>query len=147
MFRETEYDTAPSPVPWAPAVIVSHGEVLPAVQLHGPGVDTVTVPVPPSFVNDVRSALTWYSQATLAASWFTVTASPAIVSVPLRELLAVFGDTVMLTLPAPVPLAPLATVIQLASERAVHEQLLSVLTVIAREPPAAWIEMLVAESV
>ena len=70
-----------------------------------------------------------------------------MVSVPLRELLAVFGDTVMLTLAAPVPLAPLAIVIQLASERAVHEQPLSVLTVIAREPPDACIEMVVAESV
>jgi hypothetical protein len=62
-----------------------------------------------------------------------------------RAALAVFADTLNPTLPAPVPLAPLAIDIQLASDLAVHVQLLSVVTVTELDPPAAGMDIVVAE--
>jgi hypothetical protein len=126
-------------------VIVSHEALLAAVHAHGPAAPTVTAPVPPSFVKDVRSGVTAYSQLTLAASWLTVSVRPAIVSVPERAALAVLGETVRPTLPVPVPLAPLAIVTQPTLDAAVHVHEPPVLTLTAFDPPAADIVIVVAE--
>jgi hypothetical protein len=80
-----------------------------------------------------------------------VNVDPAMVSVPVR-IAPVFAATVKLTDPAPVPLEPLVTVIQLASLTAVHAQPDCVVTVTGPPvPPAvsnAWLigEMLYAHA-
>jgi hypothetical protein len=72
-----------------------------------------------------------------------VTVSPAAVSVPVLAL-PVFGRTVNVTFPAPVPLAPVTIVIQAALLCAVHAQPPEVDTAIGLPPPpAAAIDSLV----
>jgi hypothetical protein len=53
---------------------------------------------------------------------------PAIVSVPVRTLPAVFAATLYVTVPIPVPLAPAVIVTQPTLLIAVHEQLVPVTT-------------------
>ena len=71
-----------------------------------------------------------------APAWLTVTACPAIVSVPVRGVEA-FAATVYATVPFPVPLPPLVTVIQDTSLAPVHPQPVVVVTAVVNDPPAA----------
>ena len=69
--------------------------------------------------------------------------APAIVSVPDRVLAAVLAATLNPTLPGPVPVAPLVTVIQAALLAAVHAQPAPALTVLLPLPPEATKKSLV----
>ena len=70
-----------------------------------------------------------------AAAWTTVKVLPAIVTVPVRVVVAAFAATVSVTVPLPEPLAPLATLIQLALLTAVHAQPAAVVTDVLSDPP------------
>jgi hypothetical protein len=82
----------------------------------------------------------------VAAACETVKVLPAIVSVPLRAA-PVFCTTLKLTVPLPVPLPPLVTVIHGALDAAVHVQLVPAVTVTESVPPAAAAEAVVFDSV
>ena len=69
----------------------------------------------------------------------------AIVNVPVRSLPVAFAATVKLTVPFPVPLDPLLTVIQAALLTAVHVQPACVVTETAPVPPALSIEVFIGE--
>ena len=60
-----------------------------------------------------------------------------MVNVPVRTTLVGFAETVTLTVPPPLPLAPLVMDIQPLSDVAVHVQWLAVLTVTELDPPDA----------
>ena len=72
-----------------------------------------------------------------AAACETVKVCPAIVAVPVRVVVAVFAATVRPTVPLPLPLAPLATVIQGAALDAVQLQLVPLVTETLADCPAA----------
>jgi hypothetical protein len=72
-----------------------------------------------------------------AAACATVKVCPAIVAVPVRVVVAGLAATVRATVPLPVPLAPLATVIHDAPLEAVHPQPLPAVTETLADPPAA----------
>ena len=57
-----------------------------------------------------------------AAAWLTVYVWPAMVAVPVRGVVTVLAATVRATVPLPLPLAPLVTVIHDAVLAAVHAQ-------------------------
>jgi hypothetical protein len=61
---------------------------------------------------------------------------PAIVSVPVRELVVVFESTVYPTFPDPVPLAPDVIEIHSALLTALHAQPAGIVTATAPLPPA-----------
>jgi hypothetical protein len=85
--------------------MVIHVALLNAVQVQFEGVVTATVPVVAAgdvrFV-DVGAMLDVHG----AAGCITVNVCPAIVSVPVRDVVAVFAATLKLTDPPPLPLAP-----------------------------------------
>ena len=62
---------------------------------------------------------------------------PATVSVPVRELVAVFGDTLYATQPLPLPAAPLLMPSHDAPLDAVHAQPVAVVTLVVPLPPPA----------
>ena len=82
-----------------------------------------------------------------APLWVTVTVCPATVSVPVRDVVAVFAATVYVTLPLPVPLPPAVTVIQLALLVAPQAHAVVVVTVVVRDPAAAATASDVGETV
>jgi hypothetical protein len=69
-----------------------------------------------------------------------------MVTVPVREVVAVFWATEMETVPLPDPLAPLVTVIHAALETAVQEQPLVEVTFTLALPPLLPTEVEVALS-
>ena len=73
--------------------------------------------------------------------------TPAIVSVPVREVPAVLAATLNPTVPLPVPLAPDVTEIHDALLVAVRAQPVVPVTVTLAEPPAEVMLLLVEESV
>ena len=77
----------------------------------------------------------------------TVTVCPAMVRVPVREVVAVLAATLRLTVPLPEPLAPAVTVIQVALLVAVHAQPVPAVTVTLLGPPAAVALRAVADRV
>ena len=115
------------PVPDAPAVIVSHPALLAAVQAQLAPAERVVLPVPPAAVNESLVGETEYAQL---PDCVTLNVAPAIVSEPERVVVAVFAVTLNATLPGPVPVAPLVTVIQAALLAAVHAQSAPVVTVL-----------------
>ncbi len=70
-----------------------------------------------------------------AADCCTVNVCPAMVTVPVRELVEGFSATEMLTVPLPEPLAPPETVIHAAFEVAVQEQFEALTTFTPVVPP------------
>jgi hypothetical protein len=68
---------------------------------------------------------------------------PAIVKVPLREVVAVFAAALIPTVPLPLPLAPEATLNHVALLAAVHAQPAPAVTLTLPVPPAAVIAWLV----
>ena len=118
----------PLPVPLLPAVTVIHAVLLLApVHVHPLVVVTAAVCDPPAAITlcAVGAMLKLHAPA-----WVTVTVCPAIVSVPVRGLVEVFAATVYATVPFPVPLPPLVTVIQDALLAPVHAQPLVAVTVV-----------------
>lgn len=70
---------------------------------------------------------------------------PAIVSAPVRPVVAVFAATVKPALPGPDPEAPLVTVIHEAWLTAVHAQPGPAVTALAPAPPGAVNDWLAGE--
>jgi hypothetical protein len=82
-----------------------------------------------------------------AAAWFTENVWPAIVSVPVRDVVLGFAAALKATVPPPLPLAPLVTVSQdVLLLTAVHAQPASAVTVVDPVPPAAATDWLVGTS-
>jgi hypothetical protein len=137
MFRGTEYVTEPLPVPW-PAVTASHGALLSAVHEHPAPAVTPNVPVPPSLPSVAVAGEIAYVHGMTAASSRTETVCPAIVSVPVRAVVSLFGATVNATTPLPVPFPPLEIESHPASALAVQAHVAPVLTVALPVPPPGW---------
>jgi hypothetical protein len=136
----------PVPVPGLPAVTLSHAELLVADHGQLPGALTVKLPVASSLLNDALLGEMSTVQASRPCSC-TETDRPAMVNVPVRTALVGFEETVTLTVPPPLPLAPLVMDIQPLSDVAVHVQWLAALTVTELDPPDASNDKDDAESV
>jgi len=129
--------TVASPVPDV-LLSVIHATPLDAVHAHVPCDPLiVTVPLPPAEVNDCVAALTVNVQGGGAPACVSANVCPAIVTVPVRSLVAVFAATVSCTAPVLLPDAPDATVIHGTFEAAVHAQPAPAATVTLVDPPAA----------
>ena len=81
-----------------------------------------------------------------AAACVTVNVVPAIVSVPVRFVVAVCAATLKPTPPLPLPVAPLVTVIQLALLAADQAQPDPAVTALLPVPPLAGNDPLVGEA-
>ena len=85
------YPTVPEPVPVAPLEMLTHVEPLDAVQLQFDAVVTATVPLPPV------AGRAWLVGEIVneqgAAGWVIVNVAPAIVIVPVRDVVALFAAT------------------------------------------------------
>ena len=75
-----------------------------------------------------------------------MTVLPAIVTVPVREVVAVFEATLRETVPLPVPDAPAVTVIQAAPLTAVQVHPVVPVTVAVKGPPIAVADFEVGET-
>src|SRR5207244_7607218 len=137
--------TVPLPEPLAPAVIVIHVSVVVAVHEQPAAAVTVTVPDPPPTATACDAGASVEVHGTPAC--VTVNVLPAIVSVPVREVPAVFAATLNVTLPLPEPDAPVVTVIHVALLTAVHAQPVGAVTVVLPVPPPATTDWLVGEIV
>jgi hypothetical protein len=124
----------PVAVPRPLLVIVSHGTLLTAVQVQPVLVVVVIENGPP------EAGTVWAVCERVKVHWplwETVTVCPAIVSVPVRSPGVVFALTLYETVPEPVPLLPLVTVIQLVLLLTpVHAQPAALVTVAVCDPPA-----------
>jgi hypothetical protein len=130
----TSYETLPVPLPLAPAEITIQAALLVAVQAQPAPVVTVTDPL---VATDVLSST---DEGRIvnehgAAGCVIVKVLPAIVSVPVRDVVLVFCVTLYVTLPLPVPLEPAPIVIHPSLLVAVQLQPAPAVTVI--EPLAA----------
>jgi len=85
--------------------------------------------------------------AATGLSWVTVMVRPATVSVPVRDAVDVFADTVYVTVPFPLPLLPLVILTQLRLSVALHAQPLVVVTATLAELPPAAIAGVVGDTV
>jgi hypothetical protein len=129
--------TLPFPEPEPPAVTVIQGTFDAAVHAHALPAVTVTVPVPPAGAVASLAGLMAYVHAAGASGCAMASVWPATTTVPLRAP-PVFGRTVKLTLPLPVPLDAPAMVIQSARLVAVHLQALALASIVTvRVPPVA----------
>jgi hypothetical protein len=79
------------PLPLLPAVMVIQLELLEEAQLQVAPAVTLTLPVLPLEASEALEGEILYVQA--APAWVTVKACPAMVRVPVRELVAVFAAT------------------------------------------------------
>jgi hypothetical protein len=132
----TLYDTVPVPVPLLPPVTVIH-VVLLLTPVHAQPLLVVTVAdcAPPAAATLCDVGARAKLQAPLCV---TVRVCPAIVSVPVRGVVEVLAATLYDTVPVPVPLLPLVTVIHVVLLLTpVHVQPLPVVTVADRAPPVA----------
>jgi len=91
LFADALYPTVPDPVPLAPLVIVTQVPPPDAVQLQFDDVVTVTVPVPPEAGNVVLVGEIVNVHG--AAACVTVNVRPAIVIVPVRDVVSGFAAT------------------------------------------------------
>jgi hypothetical protein len=135
----------PLPEPLAPEVTVIQVALLTEVQLHPAVVVTVVDPLPPAAGTD------WLDgeivNAHPLALCVTVNVWPAIIAVPVRGWVAVFAVALRLTVPLPVPVAPLVTVSQLVLLlTAVHEQPVGAVTLVEIVPAPATMSRLVGVS-
>ena len=134
LFVATEYATVPLPVPLPPLVTVIQDALLAPVHAQPEVVVTAVVNDPPPAAAGCAFGEIAKLQIPLCV---TVSVCPAIVSVPVRGLVAVFAATVYAAVPFPVPLPPLVTVIQDALLAPVQAQPLVVDTAVVNDPPAA----------
>src|SRR5262245_39312157 len=94
--------TLPLPLPDAPAVTVSHGALLAAVQPQPlAALTAIVVPAPPAAAAVCDVGLMAYEQP---CDWVTLNVCPATVNVPVR-CAPVFAEALYATVPPPVPLA------------------------------------------
>jgi hypothetical protein len=127
------YATLPLPLPLAPLVIVTH-EAPVAVHGHPLAAVTATVPLPPAAVSDWLAGEMVYEHAPACV---TVKVLPATVSVPVRDVVAVFAATLNPTAPFPIPDAPEVTAIHVLLLTAVHVHDPPVVMVLVPVPAAA----------
>ena len=139
--------TEPLPVPLAPPVTVSHDVLLlTPVHAHPAGDVTPVEPVPPPAGTEPLAAESVNVQA--MPGCVTLKLCPAIVSVPVRELVLLLAAALNATVPLPVPLAPPVTVSQdVLLLTPVHAHPASDVTPVEPVPPPAGTEPLAAESV
>lgn len=142
LFWVTEYVTVPGPVPLAPVSTVIHETFETAVHGHPAGAVTVTGLVLLPFLWIV--ALVGLMAYVQPVACVTVKIWPEMPIVPIRSG-PVFAATVKVTVPSPVPLAPVLMVIQDdAIGEAVQVQPGSTVTAMAGPgPPAAGAAKLV----
>ena len=122
-------------MPVAPAVTVIQGAPLVAVQAQPLVEVTAPDPVPALAASDADVGVTPKVQG--APACVTAMIWPPTVSVPLRGVEDVFAVAAAVTLPVPLPLAPLLIVSQGTLEAAVQAQPVPAVTVALRLPPAA----------
>jgi hypothetical protein len=138
--------TEPFPLPLAPLVTVSQDvALLTPVHAHPASVVTVVEPVPPPATTDWLVGESEYVHG--AAACVTVNVWPAMVRVPVRELVFGFAAALNPTVPVPLPLAPLVTVnhdVLLLTP--VHAHPACVVTVIVPVPPPATTDWLAGNS-
>ena len=142
VFAATRNATAPLPLVLGPApdVIVIQDALLEADQTHPEGIVTDTTRDPPVASKD--SAVDDTVAVHAAPAWVTVSERPPIASVPARDVPAGLASTRYVTVPLPVPDAPVSTVIQETPGTADHAQPPGRVTFVLPFPPAA--EMLCA---
>jgi hypothetical protein len=133
-----------APVPDPVPAMVIHATLLVAVHAHPLEVVSVIVPVSPAPTAVREVGVMEYVQA--AAAWLTWNVCPAMVTVPLRALVAVFAPTLSVTAPFPFPLAPPVTVTHATLLTEVHAHPVGAVTVRFADPAVAGTEALVAES-
>jgi hypothetical protein len=119
----------------ADPVTVIHDTGEDDVQAHPGCVVTVTVPVPPAA--GIVPATRVTANVHDAPACVTVNVLPAMVSVPVRDADPVFGATVYVTEPLPLPAAPALIVIHVAALVAVHPQPDAAVTPTVPVTPAA----------
>ncbi len=136
LFRSTDYPTEPLPVAVLPDVTPIHDVVLAADHWQWSPALTVNVPVALSLLNEAFAGEMSIVQDACPSS-LTVTDWPAIVRVPVRSVVALFGVRLTLTAPSPAPFAPLVMLIQPLSDEAVHVHWAVAVTVTDPAPPAA----------
>jgi hypothetical protein len=74
-------------------LVVTQPTLLEALQLQPVPAVTPTLPLPPAELNEALVAESEYVQVVAAAAWLTVKGFPAIVNVPLREVVEVLAAT------------------------------------------------------
>ena len=131
------------PVPVAPALIVIQDALLVAVHAHPAAAvtETVVLPTPAPTLAVVGEIVGAHG----VPAWVTVKVVPAIVSVPLRLVVPPLGAAVNVTVPEPVPDAPVLIVIHAALLTAVQTQPVPTVTVLLPVPPPAAIDCDVGE--
>lgn len=137
VFAATVNVTVPLPDPVVEPVRVTHAALVVALHAH-PGADVIeNEPLPPAAPTDWEAGEIAYEQEVVAAACVTETTCPAIMMVPVRCVVVVFGATLNVTVPLPVPLALPVIVIQLALLYELHAQPAPVVMVTEAVPPAA----------
>ena len=105
--------TVPGPLPLAPLVTVIQLALDVADQLQlAPALTPTLLATPAAATAKLFDAIAYVH----GAAWVTVNVWPAMVSVPVRAA-PVLAATLNATVPGPLPLAPLVTVIQLRARR------------------------------
>jgi hypothetical protein len=134
--------TAPFPEPLTGDTVI---QLAPEFAFHPQpdGFATVIVNVPPPLPGVSPVGDTEYVQA--AGACVTVTVFPAIVTVPVRDVVAVFAPTVIVVVPEPVPLVG-DIMIQLAPVEADHAHPEPAVTLITQLPPPLVIDTLVGDT-
>jgi hypothetical protein len=127
--------TAPLPVPVAPVETVTHPALLAAVHAHPAVVVTLMVPEPPAAANAWLAGEIVNAQPTPAC--VTVNVLPAMVSVPVRGVVAVEAATAKVTDAVPLPVAPVVTDSHAALLVAPQAQPAAAVTATLPVPPAA----------
>ena len=131
--------TVPLPLPLAPPVTVSHDVLLlTPVHAHPVGDVTPVEPVPPPAGTEPLVGAIAYVQA--MPGCVTLKLWPAIVKVPVRELVLLLAVALNATVPLPLPLAPPVTVNQDLLLTPVHAHPAGDVTPVEPVPPFAGTE-------
>jgi hypothetical protein len=135
-FAATDRFTVPGPVPFATSNPI-HPDALLTIHAHPAGVVTETGLVPPEAGNPTLVDEIAYVHGTPAS--VTLTAAFAMLSVPARATEELFGVTVAVTVPEPVP-PPTLRLIHDARLDAVQVHVGPVVTEIGTAPPPAAVD-------
>jgi hypothetical protein len=108
VFAAAENETVPVPLPLAPPVTVSQAGVpVTAVHAHPDGAVMVVVPVAVPDAIETLAGASEYVHG--AAAWVTVTVRPPIEIVACRVCVSGLASAANVTVPSPLPLAPVMT--------------------------------------
>ena len=147
VFPAIEKATVPLPLPLTPDVMVSQASLLVAVQLQPVAVVTLALLELAAAAGFSEVGDTVNVHGGGAAAWVTVTVWPAMVSVPVRGVVAVFASIEKATVPLPLPLTPDVMVSQASLLVAVQLQPVAVVTLLLPELAAAPEGSVVGETV